>query len=76
MNKKLNNLRSSIMSAFPELICNTKVQPDSTQGKVNKLLLDYFIQLELIRMNDSSPQPVQAFNENQVDSNNFTISKT
>ncbi len=43
------------MSAFPELICNTHDKPESAQGKVNKLLLEYFVHSELIRMNDSHP---------------------
>ena len=64
------------MSALPELICNTQATSDTTQGKVNKLLLDYFVQSELIRMNDNQAHSVQAFNENQVDSNNISISKT
>jgi len=64
------------MSALPELICNAQATSDTTQGKVNKLLLDYFVQSELIRMNDNQAHSVQPFNENQVDSNNISISKT
>ncbi len=51
------------MSAFPDLICDTQFSGDSAQGKVNKLLLEYFVQTELLRMSDNSSQPVSSFNE-------------
>ncbi len=60
------------MSAFPDLICDTQFSGDSAQGKVNKLLLEYFVQTELLRMSDNSSQPVSSFNEKQMEtSNNF-----
>jgi hypothetical protein len=64
------------MSAFPELICNTLDKSESTQGKVNKLLLEYFVQSELIRMNGSQPHSTQVLNDNQIDSNNISIFKS
>jgi hypothetical protein len=64
------------MSVFPELICSTHDKPESTQGKVNKLLLDYFVQSELIRMNGSQPHSAQVLNDNQIDSNNISIFKS
>jgi hypothetical protein len=41
------------MSAFPDLICDSSNPTQSNQNKVNKLLLEYFVQSELLRMSDT-----------------------
>lgn len=74
LNKKLTNLRVSIISAFPELICDTQNSGDTISGKVNKLLLEYFVQTELSRMSDNSSQAVSNFTDKQIESNNSIAS--
>ena len=56
MSQKINELRKEILQNLPKLICHdgvcctTNANSGGIRCQVNKMLLEYFVQSELVRM--------------------------